>query len=382
MPARTPRRIPGTGLGTPSRAVARLSHATIPNRRIRTTEQARSSGLVVKAIGLFAWTRVLGAIGRRAGPGRVGLLLGLPSTTAAALLACGRENGSAAAVVMADAGLLGLAAAVALPAAYAHAAGRGHRMGPALVAALACYAAVAAGLGGLPEVGTIGRMAIAAAAIVAADRRARRRGEAEIPARAVERPKRGALAGALAPAACLMLVTALRGAVGAAWAGLLVPFPAATTALLVATHAEAGPAAACRVAAAVPRGSFGTLAFLATFRLLATSLGPGWAAAWGVAAAVAALLAVEAVTRGAVALARQGASTGIGIAIGSTKPRNRANRHWRWRAYQSCRARSLVRRVLVASTIGLPSMLRRPAADAIAGLSFYMAVYHVVRTRP
>src|SRR5258708_7747349 len=76
------------------------------------------------------------------------------------------------------------------------------------------------------------------------------------------RSRRGALTGALAPAACLMVVAGLRGAAGAAWAGLLVPFPAAATALLVATHAEAGPAAACRVAAAVPRGSLGTLAFL------------------------------------------------------------------------------------------------------------------------
>src|SRR5579871_2609940 len=80
--------------------------------RIRTPEPRAMSGLVVKAAVLFAWTRFLGAIGRRAGPGRVGLLLGLPSTSAAALVACGRENGSGAAVVMADAGLLGLAAAV------------------------------------------------------------------------------------------------------------------------------------------------------------------------------------------------------------------------------------------------------------------------------
>jgi hypothetical protein len=256
------------------------------------------SGLVVKAIGLFAWTRLLGAIGRRAGPGRVGLLLGLPSTTAAALWACGRENGSSAAVVMADAGLLGLAAAVALPAAYARAAGRGHRMGRALAVALACYAAAAVGLGGLPEVGTIGRVAIAAAAIVIADRRGRQ-GSGAVEARAGGRSRRLALSRALAPAACLMVVTALRDAVGASWAGLLVPFPAATTTLLVATHADAGSDAACRMAAAVPRGSFGTLAFLATFRALVLVVGPGWAAAGGVAAAVAALLVVEAVTRGA-----------------------------------------------------------------------------------
>jgi hypothetical protein len=73
---------------------------------------------------------------------------------------------------------------------------------------------------------------------------------------------------------------------------------------------------------------------------------------------------------------------GMGIGMGSAKPRNRANRHCRWRAYQSCRARSLVRRVLVASTAGLPPISDHPAADPIAALSFYMAVYRVVRTRP
>ena len=55
------------------------------------------SGLVVKAAVLFAWTRALAA--RSAGvPGRmrIGLLLGLPSTTAVALVACGHERGAGA----------------------------------------------------------------------------------------------------------------------------------------------------------------------------------------------------------------------------------------------------------------------------------------------
>ena len=220
---------------------------------------------------------------------------------------------------MADAGLLGLAAAIALPAAYVQAAGRGRRMGRALAAALACYAAVAAGLGGLPEVGTAGRVAIAAAAIVVADRRAGRRVMVEIEARKVPRSKWGALPGALVPAACLMAVTALRDSAGAAWAGLLTPFPAATLALLVATHAEAGSAAACRVAAAVPRGSFGTLAFLATFRSLVPALGPAWGAAWGVAAAVAALLAVGAITARGIGRPARRISTGIGNQLGEAE---------------------------------------------------------------
>ena len=80
------------------------------------------SALVVKAAVLFAWTRALREVGRRAGPHRIGLLLGLPSTTALALVACGHERGAGPAVVMADAGMLGLAAAVALPASYARAA--------------------------------------------------------------------------------------------------------------------------------------------------------------------------------------------------------------------------------------------------------------------
>jgi hypothetical protein len=59
------------------------------------------SGLVVKAAVLFAWTRALREVGRRAGPQRIGLLLGLPSTTALALVACGRERGAESAVGLA-----------------------------------------------------------------------------------------------------------------------------------------------------------------------------------------------------------------------------------------------------------------------------------------
>ena len=76
---------------------------------------------------------------------------------------------------------------------------------------------------------------------------------------------------------------------------------------------------------------------------------------------------------GRVVLAGRGASTGIGIGIaaGAAKPRNRANRHCRWQAYQPCRARSFVRRALVASTPGSPSISDRPAADPVAALPFY-----------
>ena len=46
------------------------------------------------------------------------------------------------------------------------------------------------------------------------------------------------------------------------------------------------------------------------------------------------------------------ASTRGDTSIPPPNPRNRANRHWRWRAYHTCRARSLVRLARVASIVG------------------------------
>src|SRR4051794_36903710 len=48
-------------------------------------------------------------------------------------------------------------------------------------------------------------------------------------------------------------------------------------------------------------------------------------------------------------------STRDGISTPPPNPRNRANLHWRWRAYHTCRARSLVRLARVASIVGAPS---------------------------
>jgi hypothetical protein len=46
------------------------------------------------------------------------------------------------------------------------------------------------------------------------------------------------------------------------------------------------------------------------------------------------------------------APTRGGTSIPPPNPRNRANRHWRWRAYHTCRARSRVRLARVASIAG------------------------------
>ena len=103
--------------------------------------------LIVKCVMLIALIHGLRILARRIGPRASGLILGLPSSTAVLLVLCGREKGSAEAIEMADASLLGLIAAVSLPLAYAHAVRRGWGLPAALAAAVAAYVVVAIGLG-------------------------------------------------------------------------------------------------------------------------------------------------------------------------------------------------------------------------------------------
>src|SRR5439155_11050658 len=92
---------------------------------------------------LMVMTSALRALGRWAGPRRSGLLLGLPSTTAMALLGCALERGADEATGTAELCLAGLVAAAALPLAYGRATGAGWRAPGAAAAAVAGYAAVA-----------------------------------------------------------------------------------------------------------------------------------------------------------------------------------------------------------------------------------------------
>ena len=112
--------------------------------------------------------------GRLAGPRWSALVLGLPSTTAIVLVFCGCERGSAAATEMAESSLLGLAAAVALPLAYAQTVRLGWRLPAALAAAVAGYLVVASTLGCLPPVGVLPRLGIALFAILSGSYWARR----------------------------------------------------------------------------------------------------------------------------------------------------------------------------------------------------------------
>ena len=110
-------------------------------------------GLLVKCAALTVMIHGFRALGRLAGPRWSALALGLPSTTAVVLFICGCERGSAAAATMAESGLLGLVAAVALPLAYAQAVRLDWRLSLAMASAVGGYLLVASTLGSLPAVG-------------------------------------------------------------------------------------------------------------------------------------------------------------------------------------------------------------------------------------
>jgi hypothetical protein len=255
---------------------------------------------------LVVWTCGLRALGRWAGPRWSGLLLGLPSTTALVLLGCALERGPEDAAGTAEACLAGLAASATLPLAYARAVSAGWPLFAAVVAAVAGYAAVVAGLWWLPEVGAAGCLAGAAAGVAVACRLAEKPWPFEGSATTAEAgtrlgpgrrpPSRGWVLATRAgvPAVCVLVVRALRAVAGSGWAGRFLTFPGGSLTLLVATHVEAGPDAARRLAATMPTGCLGTLAFLAVFRFGGPRLGLGWTAAAGYAAALSALLAAEA----------------------------------------------------------------------------------------
>ena len=78
--------------------------------------------------------------------------------------------------------------------------------------------------------------------------------------------------------------------------------------MLVTTHLEDGPAAAARLAGAMPSGAFGMLAFLSAFRFACPKVGLGWAVAAGFAAALSTLAVLGASRTGVTTTARATAS--------------------------------------------------------------------------
>jgi hypothetical protein len=267
-------------------------------------------GLFVQIALLIAMTHGLRALGHVAGPRRCGLMLGLPSSTALMLLYCGHEYGISEAMAAAEASLLGLVAAATLPLAYARAIHVAPRPLLAPAAAIAAYIAVAAMFRFLPGADVAARVALSTAGVLITCSLARRVRLAGGEPRPSMRPWLRHLAlGTMVPGALIVTVRIVRAVGGASWAGLFTTFPAMSLAVLVATHLEAGPAAASRMAKAMPPGNLITLLFLAAFRLAGHRLGLGWATACGSALAVATLLALEGLVRSCASASDPGART-------------------------------------------------------------------------
>jgi hypothetical protein len=255
-------------------------------------------GLLLKCAALIVMVHGFRVIGRIAGPRWNGLALGLPSTTAIVLILCGSERGNSAAIDMADSSLLGLAAAVALPLAYAQAVRLGWNFSASFAAAIAGYLVIAASLGFLAAVGTLSRIGIALVAILAATHWARR-----IPTPG------GASAGAslstfqamaartAIPAVYGLMLAIVQRMAGPAWAGLLSTFPSMSLVVLAVTHLEAGPAETSRIAKVLPAGNTTTLGFLVAFRMVSPAMGLVGGTIAGYAAALVALLIIEGFVR-------------------------------------------------------------------------------------
>jgi hypothetical protein len=255
-------------------------------------------GLFVQIAILIAMTHGLRALGHAAGPRRCGLILGLPSSTALMLIYCGREYGVGEAMAAAESSLLGLVAAAILPLAYARAIRVAPRPLLAPASAIAEYVAVTAVFRLLPGAGVTARVGLSIAGVLVACYFARRVQIAGGGPRPGTGPWPRHLAlGTMVPVILIVTVRIVRSVGGATWAGLFTTFPAMSLAVLVATHLEAGPAAACRMARAMPPGNLVTLVYLAAFRLTAHRIGLGWGTACAYAIALVALLVLEGLDR-------------------------------------------------------------------------------------
>ncbi len=253
-------------------------------------------GLLVKCAALIAMVYGIRALARLAGPRWGGLALGLPSTTAMVLILSGCQQGQTAATAMAEASLLGLVAAVALPLGYVQAVRLGWRLPGAAAAAIGAYVVVATSLGCLPAIEALPRLSFAAIALVLAARWVERipvfipnRRHLRVPPSIA----RTMILRWAIPVFYVLLLASAEHLGGPAWAGLVSTFPSMSFVVLLVTHLEAGPLEASRIARVLPAGNASTLAFLATFRLGCLKSGVVWATIAGYVAATAALLVIE-----------------------------------------------------------------------------------------
>jgi hypothetical protein len=235
------------------------------------------------------------AMGRLTSPRWAGLALGLPCTTAVALIGGGSDRGIDYAVAMSSNSLIGLAGAVALPMAYARAVIQGWRLPWAILLGLLTYLVVALSVGRiLPRTGeanlgvaclaVLGAIGVASRITVDVDSKTRQhRALSKLPARLLR---------TFVPIICLFSSLLLGEMLGAQVAGLLSTFPGMTLTVLLLTHVESGADSAVRMARALPAGNLGMVAFLAAFQFGCPNFGLVWGSILGYASALAMLTLV------------------------------------------------------------------------------------------
>ncbi len=221
-----------------------------------------------------------------------GLLASLPVVAGPILLLFALEHGVAFARESANQTLLGVVALAGFSVTYVWTARQSeHRAWPAVcfVAGACTYLLSAAALAQL-AIPTLVNPLVAFGGILAGRLLLPRHFEADRP-RGRRLSSHVALLLRMAAAASLVLVlTSLAGSLGPGSAGLLVPFPVASTVLVLATHVENGAGAAGRLLAGF---LFGLLGFVAFLTVLTEALALGLL--WGFGTALAVSLVVQGV---------------------------------------------------------------------------------------
>jgi hypothetical protein len=243
---------------------------------------------------MVAMTHGFRTLGRMASPRWTGLALGLPCSTAVALVGCGADSGVDYAVAMSRTSLIGLAGAVALPMAYARAIHRGWRLHWAILIGIAAYLTITLAAGRLLPGEGNACLGIAALAVGSAVWRAGRMSADEasdLPEYPGPRRPNPWLRTAV-PIACLLASLEIGEAFGPEIAGLMSTFPGVTMTVICLTHLESGPSSAIRMVRALPAGNLGMVAFLAAFRFGCPVFGLAWGTVSGYVAALTILVLV------------------------------------------------------------------------------------------
>jgi hypothetical protein len=242
--------------------------------------------LALKLLLVPAFLLALSLAGRRWGPSVAGWLAGLPAVGGPILFFLAWERGESFAAIAATAALAAVFPTICFCVAYAHAAQRLRWTG-AYLCALAAWGAGSVVITQLP-LSPLLALAIALATLVVAPRCFPR--AAVKTSNVVTGPEIACRM--LAGAALTLGVTAVAGAVGNVWSGVLAVYPLLATVLSTFSHARHGGGQAAALLRALATGLYSFTVFCFVFALLVERAG----IAIGFTVAVGAALGVQAAT--------------------------------------------------------------------------------------